>query len=68
MIRRLILLAAAILALAFTVGCGYSTATWNTKSGKMYVAKNGLFGLVRGVYECTPAGESFNCQQLPDSP
>lgn len=68
--KRLLLLVVALLALSSAFGCVYSAATWNTKNGKMYVTKNDglLGGIMRGVYECTPAGTSFNCQQLPDNP
>lgn len=66
--KRLLLLVLALMALATAFGCMYPGATWNSKNGKMYVTKSGLNGLMRGVYECTPAGSSFNCQAMPDNP
>jgi hypothetical protein len=70
MIRRLILLVVALFTLAASVGCMYSAATVNAKNGKMYVTRNDgfLFGALRKVYECSPAGESYNCQPVPDAP
>ena len=68
--KKLLLLVVALLALSSAFGCAYSGATWNTKNGKMYVTKNDLllYGIMRGMYECTPAGTSFNCQAVPDAP
>ena len=70
MIRRLIILVVALFSLAAAAGCMYSGATFNTKNGKMYVTRNDGFlaGALRKAYECTPAGESFNCQAVPDAP
>lgn len=68
--KKLLLLVVALLALASAFGCAYSGATWNAKNGKMYVTKNDMIlgGILRGAYECTPAGNSFNCQAVPDAP
>jgi hypothetical protein len=70
MIRRLMLLVVALIALAASVGCAYSAATFNAKNGKMYVTRNDMLimGALRKVYECSPAGESYNCQPVPDAP
>jgi hypothetical protein len=70
MFRRLILLVVALIAVAGMTGCYYSSATFNPKNGKMYVTKNDqiLYGIMRKVYECTPAGDSYNCQPMPDAP
>ncbi len=68
--KRLLLLVIAIIALSSATGCVYAGATWNAKNGKMYITKNDMLlgGILRGVYECTPAGTSFNCQQVQDTP
>jgi hypothetical protein len=70
MIRRLIVLVVALLALAAAAGCYYSGATFNAKNGKIYITRNDGFlaGALRKAYECTPAGESYNCQLIPDAP
>ncbi len=71
MIRRLMLLVVALFALtAIAGGCYYSGATFNAKNGKMYITRNDgfLFGALRKAYECTPAGESYNCQLIADAP
>ncbi len=68
--KRLLLMVIALVAIMSAAGCVYSTATWNAKTGKMYVTRNDaiLFGILRQVYECQPAGTSLNCQQMPDKP
>lgn len=68
--KRLLLLVLALLALGTLFGCAYGAATWDAKNGKMYVTRNDMLlgGILRKVYECTPAGPSFNCQAMPDNP
>lgn len=68
--KKLILLVVALLALTSAMGCVYSAATWDTKSNKLYVMKNDglLGGIFRGVLECTPNADSFNCVEMPDKP
>ena len=66
--KKLLLLVIALLALGSVVGCMYPAATWNAKNNKMYVTKSGLSGLMRGVYECSPSADSFNCVAMPDAP
>lgn len=66
--KRLLLLVVALLALSSAMGCMYSAATWNAKNNKMYITKNGPYGLIRGILECTPSADSFNCVEAPDKP
>lgn len=68
--KKLLLMVVALLALASAVGCAYSAATWDAKSNKMYVLKQDgfLYGALRGVYECSPSGDSWNCVEMPDKP
>jgi len=68
MMKRLVLLVVALLALSSAMGCMYSAATWNASNNKMYITKNALNGLMRGVLECTPSADSFNCVEMPDKP
>ena len=66
--KKLLLLVVALLALTSAVGCMYGAATWDAKNIKLYVLKNGLYGLMRGVLECSPSGDSWNCVETPDKP
>ena len=68
--KKLALLVVALLALSSAVGCMFSAATWDAKNNKMYVLKNDqlLGGILRGFYECSPGGDSWNCTSVPDKP
>jgi hypothetical protein len=66
--KKLLVMLVALFGLTAAAGCMYPGATWNAKTGSMFVTKSGLNGIMRGVYECKPDGTSFNCQEAPDKP
>ena len=63
MVRK-VLAAAALAGVlgALGAGCAYGGIA-AAPNGTVYVARNDsfLFGLLRGVYACTPAGAELNC-------
>mgnify|MGYP006971713565 CR=1 FL=1 len=68
--KKLLLMVVALLALGSAVGCAYGAATFDSKNNKLYVIKNDglLGGILRGVLECSPSGDSWNCVETPDKP
>ncbi len=63
MVRKVLAMAALAGVLgAFSAGCSYGGVAV-APNGTVYVARNDafLFGLLRGVYSCTPAGAELSC-------
>ncbi|HEX7505420.1 MAG TPA: hypothetical protein VF550_01530 [Polyangia bacterium] len=61
--RKLLLIGILALTTMGSVGCAYYGGVAVTPDGTIYVAKNDglLFGLLRQVYACKPAGATLTC-------
>ena len=61
MVRKILALGM-LVGLMGSLGCSYGGIAV-AQNGTVYVARNDsfLFGALRGVYACTPAGAELNC-------
>jgi len=62
MMSKMVRVAVLALLAGSMFGCAYAGIAV-APNGTVYVARNDafLFGILRGVYACTPAGQELNC-------
>jgi hypothetical protein len=69
LVKKLAVLSLLGLMMGGAFGCSYGAMT-STGDGTVYVARNDLilFGLLRKMYVCKPAGPALACSEVPTPP